>query len=159
MIDPFLVEMGMDELHKRILANIKTLATIQKRSRMGPFPGIATWIADIAGPVYERYHDRELRESLRAKITKLQKEGDLGKIVSVLDDNDIKQADFLSFKKAMQEYNDLRNEETELTRKMEKPEHFGRDTGQEVAAVVSGVLAGIVVLAFAFLHFSRAGLL
>lgn len=158
MIDPFFVELNADEYHKKILGNIKTLATIQKRSRMDNFPGIASWVADILKPVYERYHDRELRVTLKKKIDKLKKTGDLPKIVTLLDDNDLKQRDFLNFKKAMDEYRDLMVENEELKHKMDKPETFGRETGQEVAAIVSGFLAGVVILAFAFMHFTDSGI-
>ncbi|MCB9990813.1 MAG: serine/threonine protein kinase [Rhodospirillales bacterium] len=155
MIDPFLTELNAEEYHKRVLANLKVLATIQKRSRMGSFPGIAAWVADILDPVYERLHDRQLREMLRNKIAKLQPGGDLVKIITLLDNNEMRQRDFVNFKKAMDEYADLREEDAELKHKLEKPETFGRETGQEVAAVVSGLLAGVFILAFAFMHFTQ----
>lgn len=154
MIDPFLQELNADEYYKKVLANIKIMATIQKRSRMQPFPGIAAWIADILEPVYERFHDRELRESLRQRVAKLKVTGDLVKIVTLLDDPELKQRDFLEFKKAMEEHRELSGEDAELKHKMDKPETFGRETGQEVAAIVSGLLAAIIILTFAFMHFS-----
>ena len=156
-IDPFFVELNAPEYYKKVLGNLKTVATIQKRSRMDKFPGIAHWVADILPPVYERYHDRELRAELRKRVDKLKKTGDLTKIIMLLDDNDMKQNDFLSFKKAMDEYRDITAEHDELKQKMEKPEVFGKETGQEVAAIVSGFLAGIIILIFAFMHFSDAG--
>ncbi len=155
MIDPFFVELGADEYHKKVLGNLKVMATIQKRSRLEPFPGLAQWAADILGPVYERYHDRELRENLRKKMDKLTAAGDLGKMVTVLDNPDVRQRDFLNFKKAMQEYRELNEEDADLKRKLENPETFGRETGQEVAAIISGLLAGTVILAFAFMHFTE----
>lgn len=154
MIDPFLQELNGEEYYKKVLANVKILATIQKRSQMQPFPGIAAWIASSLEPVYERFHDRELRTVLRERIEKLKVTGDLVKMITLLDDNELRQRDFLGFKKAMEEYRALTKENEELKRKMEKPETFGRDTGQEVAAIVSGILAAVVILTFAFMHFS-----
>ncbi len=158
MIDPFFVELGAEEYHRKILGNIKTLATIQKRSRMEMFPGIAGWIVDILEPVYEHYHDRELQVSIRKKIEKMKEEGDLVKMITLLDKNDIKQRDFLNFRKAMEEYRALGEENLELRKKMENPEIFGKETGQEIAAIVSGVLAGIIILSFAFMHFTEAAI-
>jgi len=154
MIDPFFAELNADEYYKKVLGNIKVLATIQKRSRMGAFPGIAGWVTEILEPVYERFHDRELRADLRKKMDKLKTTGDIVKIITILDDNDLKQRDFIGFKAAMEEYRELVVEDDELKRKMEKPETFGRDTGQEVAAIVSGLLGAIIILAFAFLQFT-----
>src|SRR5690606_39176342 len=130
------------------LANVKVLATIQKRSRMGAFAGIASWVAAILDPVYERYHDRELRAELRQKIEKLKVTGDLVKIITILDDSELRQRDFLGFRKAMEEYRELSAEDEELKHKMAKPESFGRETGQEVAAILSGCLGTIIILAF-----------
>ena len=155
MIDPYLKELNADEYYKRVLGNIKVVATIQKRSRMDKFPGIGNWIADIVDPVYERYHDRELRKDLQKELEKHAKKGDLVKIITILDNNDLKQQDFINFSKAMKEYRDLGEEDDELKHKMEKPELFGKETGQDVAAIVSGFLAGIVILTFAFMHFSK----
>ena len=68
MIDPFLTELNSDEYYKKVLANVKIVATIQKRSRMEKFPALAHWIAEILDPVYERYHDRALRADLKKRI-------------------------------------------------------------------------------------------
>ncbi|PJB71098.1 MAG: hypothetical protein CO093_06050 [Alphaproteobacteria bacterium CG_4_9_14_3_um_filter_47_13] len=156
-IDPFFPELNAPEIYTKILGNIKVLATIQKRSRLEPFPGIASWIAEILEPVYERYHDRELRVDIRKRIEKLKKTGDLTKIMTVLDDSEERRRDFYGFRAAMEEYRDLGIENTELVHRLGKPEIYSKETGQEVAAVVSGFLAAIVILVFAFIHFSKAG--
>lgn len=157
MIDPYLQELNAAEPFKKLLANLKTLATIQKRSNMEMFPGITRWIADIIGPVYERYHDRELREKLAQKVDKLKESGDISRMVALIDNIETIQGDMNDFRKAMREYQDLREEHATLERKMSKADSYGRDTGREVAAIFSGVLAGILMLAFAFLFFTRGG--
>lgn len=155
MIDPFFLELNADEYYKKVLANIKILATIQKRSHLGAFPGVAAWVADSLDPVYECFHDRDLRTFLREKVDKLKKTGDLVKIVTLLDDNELRQRDFLAFRQAMEDYRAMGGEDDELRQKLEKPESFGRETGQEVAAIVSGFLAGIFILVLAFMHFTK----
>jgi hypothetical protein len=154
MVDPYLNDLNASEYYKKILGNVKTLATIQKRSRMGKFPGIGSWVSEIIAPVLERYHDRDLRVSLKKKIEKAGKDGDLVRIVSILDDNDLKQTDFVKFRKAMKEYAELCDENEEIKYKMENPETFGTETGQDVAAIVSGFLSGLIILAFAIMHFT-----
>lgn len=157
-IDSYLSDLNAAEYHRKLMANIKIVATIQKRSRMEPFPGIAHWIADILDPAYERYHSRDLRAEVRKRVEKAKKAGDLGRIVAILDDYEEKKQDFSDFIKAMKEYTDLGAEEHELRIRLEKPHIFGKETGQEVAAIISGFLAGIIILAFAFAHFSKAGI-
>lgn len=155
MIDPFLNDLNAPERFKKVMGNIKTLATIQKRSRMDMFPGITKWIADIIEPVYERFHDRELREKTRKKMEKVCEIGDISKIISLFDNVETLQQDFNEFRRAMREYSELRDEHALLEHKMNKTDTYGRDTGREVAAIVSGVLAGILILAFSFLFFIK----
>ncbi len=157
VIDPYFMELNADPFYKRILGNIKTLATIQKRSRMEAFPGIASWIAAILEPVYERYHDRLLRESLKSKVEKLKSYGDITRIAAMFDDAELLKKDFSNFRQAMLDYNAMRSEYNVLEVKMNNPQTFGKDAGREVAAIVSGVLAGIIILGFAFLYLMKHG--
>lgn len=154
MIDPFIQELNAAEPFKKILGNIKTLATIQKRSNMEMFPGITRWIAAILDPVYARLHDREMRDKLRKKMDKLKEVGDITRIAVILDNPDMISRDISAFRQAMQEYHDLREEYTTLEHKMRKSDTYGKDTGREVAAIVSCILAGILMLAFAFMFFT-----
>ena len=154
-IDPYFIELNSGEYHKKVLGNVKVLATIQKRSRMEKLPRLAQWAAETLDPVYERLHDREMRVKMKDKIDKLAKTGDIVKIVTVLDHNETWQKDFIAFRKAMDEFSDLSQENIELEHKMKKPDTFGRDTGREVAAIVAGLLSGVIILAFAFMHFTQ----
>lgn len=157
-IDPFLHELGAPEFHKRVLANIKVVAAIQKRSKLGSFPGISSWIVDILKPAIARFHDRELRTSLKEKIEKMAKAGDLNKIAGLLDNSAMRQEDWNNFKLAMREYADLRQELADVTRKLEDPRGFSREIGQEYAAIASSIVAGIIILIVGFLYFSKAGI-
>src|SRR5690606_25293575 len=68
IIDPYMSEINSSETYRRVLGEMKSLATIQKRSRMEKFPGIAAWMVDNLDSVYERFHDRELREETKKKV-------------------------------------------------------------------------------------------
>lgn len=151
VIDGYLNDINAEEFYKRIIGNVKCLATIQKRAKMERFPGITSWIADIMGPVYARFHDRELRKQMQQKIEKLRSSGDIAKMAVLLDHNNALHQDMLNFKKAMDEYSDLREEQNELSEKLKNPEIFGKEEGKEYAAIVSLVLAAIVIVAMTFL--------
>jgi hypothetical protein len=150
VVDPFLPELNSQEYFLKVMANIKCLATIQKRLQLGTFPGICSWVADILDPVYERFHDRELREKLKARVHKLKEGGDISKIAGLLDNPETIRRDMVAFRKAMQEYHDLREEHVKLSSKLDKPESFGKSTGREVAAVFSAMLSGVIIFGFIF---------
>lgn len=145
-IDTFLYDLNAPEPYRRILAEMRTLATIQRRSQIGPFPGIAAWMVDNLGPVYERFHDRELRIELKKKAERLQDSGDLPKLLALFDTPAVYQEDNLNFRKSMRKYHDLEQETLQIERDLRDESNFGRDTGRQIASVVAGILAGIIIL-------------
>lgn len=157
VIDLLWVELNSAEIHKKIFGNIKVLSNICTRMRNERFPGVTAWIADIVKPLYERYHDRDLREQMKKRVEKLKDSGDVIRMVAIFEDTDLIQADFVGFRAAMQNYNTLRNEHAEAEHRLAHPDGFARETGTEVAAIVSGILAGVIILAFAFIFFVSKG--
>ena len=156
-IDPYIHDMNAPEPYRRTLAEMKVLATIQKRSQMEKFPGIAEWMVDNLETVYERFHDRELREELKKKAERIKESGDLAKLVVIFDSPAVYQEDNLNFRRAMRTFYDLEQETLDLEREMKDEGEYGRDSGRQIAAVVAGVLALIIVLASAFMAFGGGG--
>ncbi len=154
-IDPYLVELGSDEMHRKIMGNIKALAAIQQRSRMEKFPGICRWISEILDPVYNQFHDRELRIALKSKVTQISEHGDIAKIVNLLDNHATAQKDTDGYNQARQDYYQLRVEGARLEAKMTDPAQFNRGVGREIAALSSCVLAGITMMFFVFMVLSK----
>lgn len=152
-IDPHLHDLNSPENYRRVLAEAKTLATIQKRSQMEKFPGIAKWVVENLGPVYERFHDRELRTKIQKAAERLVETGDLAKIVFLFDDPAVYQNDNVEFRRSMRRYHDLEQETIQIERALRDEATLGRETGHQVAAIVAGILAGIVIMAAAFSGF------
>lgn len=159
VIDPYLTELNAPELHKRVLGNIKVLATIQQRAKMEGFPGICGWIAGILDSYYERIHDRYLRQKLKDRIAKLSDVGDIGKMIALVDNAEMKQKDFLEFRQAMIDYNKLRNEALELDDKLAQPDSFVKEVGREYAAIISALVGGLIIIGLAFMYLTQGGLL
>ncbi len=154
-IDQSLPEINAIEHYKKVQANLVVLANIQRRSQLPYFPGIAKALASQLGVVYKRYHDRTIRDKLKKNIDKFAQEGDLIKMAAVLENPEVQQKDFLAFKRAMKEYADFKAESQRLEAGLLNKEKFGLATGQEIAAVISSVLAGLVILLVAFVYVSE----
>lgn len=152
-VDSYLPDFNDTDKSKQILATLKTLATIQKRSRMPPFPRVAKHIAGMMTPIYGHYHDRHLRDSLREKIEKLKEGGDLAKMAALFENPDVPQKDFGGFRKAMYEYAALKKEKVRIQKAMAESGDFGRGTGRHVAAVTSSIVAAVVILIVLAIHF------
>ncbi len=157
VIDPYLSDLNATEKFKRVMGNIKVISTIQQRAKMGGFPGIGKWIASILDSYYERVHDRELRVKLRERLAKLAEAGDISKMIAVLDNMEMRQKDFKEYRQAMIDYNRLREEATELERKMAQPIVYARDAAREYAAVIASLVAGLVIIVFIFIYLSKGG--
>lgn len=157
VIDGYWQELNAEDEYLKVMGNIKVVATIQKRARMGGFPKLSAWAVEMLAPVYSRYHDRDLRNRLRQKAAEVQAKGDLTRIAGIFDNEQTVLKDFDNFKKAMAEYDSLRNEYDDLIVRLEKPEIFGKKTGREVAAIVSCILASLIILGVAFMSFTGGG--
>lgn len=153
--DAYLMELNSDEAYKRILGNIKVLATIQQRGRMEKFPGICKWIIDIVDPVYERFHDRELRVTIKQKVAQAAESGDITKIAGLLDTGGAMQSDTNLYNQARVDYYNLRIEASELEEQLRNPGNVGKATGREIAALIACIISGATILFFVFMFFSK----
>ncbi len=151
-IDPYIFDLNTTEQYRRTLAEIRTLATIQKRSQMPRFPGIAGWIVDNLEPIYERFHDRELRAELKKKAERAKETGDLAKLILLFDNPALYQEDFANFRRAMRKHYDLEQETVQTERDLRDESSYGQGTGRQIAAVVAGALAAIVILMTTFMN-------
>ncbi len=153
-IDSYLYDLNSSEDYKKILGNLKCLATIQKRSSLPPYPGIAKVFVEMLPAVYERYHDSDIREKLEKNIRKFGESGDLVKMAAILDSPEVLNKDHQAFVSAMREHASLRKEYKHLEVKLANKSTFGRQTGRSVAAVVSSIISSVVILAVVFMSFT-----
>lgn len=154
MIESSMPDLAAADYYRNILGQLGVLANIQKRSKIGPLPYLAQSISRALGPVYDHIHDRELVDRHKATVEKHAKAGQLMKIYSLLYDRSIKDQDLSNFKKAMREYRTLTKELAKLESKLGDKENFGKATGKEIAAVISSILAAVIILIVAYLTFT-----
>ncbi|HEY8190248.1 MAG TPA: hypothetical protein VIF12_06145, partial [Micavibrio sp.] len=154
-IDSYFADLNAAEPYRKILGNIKVLATVQQRSRMEKFPGICKWISQIVDPVYEKIHDRDLRKSMKVKINQLVEGGDIAKILSLIENPATLKRDSEAYNKARADYSNLRREDERLEEKLADPSLFGKGVGREVASLTACILSGIVILFFLFMFFTK----
>ncbi len=156
MIDPHLVDINSEREYLRIIGEIKTLASIQQRSRMDKFPEIAKTIAKNLGPVYSRLHDRDQRRIIAEKIDKVRDSGDLSKISQLIESEDIYKRDYRNFRNAMLEYSALKKEKGKLEEQLEKQGQFGRETGRQIAALFSAGFSAFIIFILALFIFTSS---
>ena len=83
---------------------------------------------------------------MKESIEKYVKSGDLIKMAGLLDSPEVQERDLRGFREAMAEYAELRLEKTRLERELENEGVFGRATGREFSALISGALAMLIII-------------
>ena len=142
---------------RQALATLRVLANIQKRSKMPPMPGVTGWLIDSLDPLIERFHDRDARTRLKAQLQKMRDKGDIDKLSVLFDNPQIFQDDFGAFRNALKNYAALRQEHARLSEDLESNQTFGQGMGRQVAAMVSGIFAALIVVMYMVFKFSGGG--
>lgn len=145
-ISSYLFDLNSGEDHKVVLSNLKCLATIQKRSKLGGFPNLAKELEKRLPVAYARYHDSKVRERLETSIAELAEKGDLVKMAILLDSADLVKKDKALFFGALNEYQTLNNEYRKLERSLKTTGTFGLGAGRDAAAFVSSLIASAIIL-------------
>lgn len=149
-VDPYMIELGAEEGHKQAMGEARALATIQKRSQLEELPALASWLSHRFDPIYERFHDRNKRESLKAHVHKIASAGDLAKIAYLFEDEHLYENDFYTFKQAMEEYQTLEREKQIIEKKLQTKKGFGLNSGRQIASFIALFLSIILILITAF---------
>ncbi len=157
MVDPYLPDLNAPEIHRQIAGTIGILSAIQKTTRMGPMQGISKWIHALSEPLYDRFHDRDLRTTLRKKMNELKEQGQIGKMADLLFDQGATKRDRYENHIATREYYLLGVERHNLELALLHKEHYGAQSGREIAALIAGVVMALAVVGFIVIRFSQGG--
>jgi hypothetical protein len=155
MIDPHLGHVISQDKSAQIIGAARTFAAIQRRFSTGPMVGVGNWLISTMAPVIEHFNDRDLRQEMASRLSKLQDQGNLGAILELVDDNRLVQDDTQRFNAAKYEYQRLLQEKKEIEGYLKKRKYFGRSTGRQVAMFMSSILSVFIILGYVILHFIR----
>jgi eukaryotic-like serine/threonine-protein kinase len=157
VIDPYIPDLSSDEKHRQVLGTLRVLALIQSRAKMKEMPGVCEWLAGLLDPLINRFHDRDVRQKIRAQVQKVKSKGDLQKLSALFDNINQNQEDFRMFRQAMRDYASYKQEYARLENDLNNNPEFGFDMGRHAAAITSAVIAGMVIILFMIYHFSQKG--
>lgn len=154
VIDPYIPDLNSGDPIRITLGSMRIFSSIQRRGKMGALPGIVRWISENVDPLIDRFHDRDQRLKLRAQLIKIKDKGDLTTIEQMFDHVQAIQNDYNNFKQAMQHHLALKEEYVRLEDDLANNPKFGYGAGQQASALVSGVVATIIVMGYLFFKLS-----
>jgi len=137
---------GGQEPGRHALAVLHVLADVQRRFGPAHLPGLAGWLLGTLEPALERFKNRETREKLMAQAEKLVAEGSLDALVRLLDDPEALREDEKGFAQALRRYDGLSKQIDKLRRAIADQGGVAHHNGRQVAAVISSVLAMMVLV-------------
>ena len=145
-IDPYINDISSRKRHERLLAQVKVLATMQKRCDLKGLPHLAAWIAKELQPVYERIHDKKRRETVEKNIKGFLKDGDIQAIAGLLNNSKLYTNDLHQFKQAMKQYDELVKEQDFIKLNLKKGRNYGQNSGRQLASVISMLISIIIMV-------------
>ncbi len=154
-IEPYIIDITSDHLHKEFLGKIRVLATLQKRLRLSPYPNIADWIFENMEPVLKRFHDEDKKILIKNEIKKIKNKGDLTAIVALFDNRHLFDHDLSDFYEAIRQYKDLDKQKEQLILRMIDKKRFGLRTGAQIASLLSLLLAAALIILAAYIKFLK----
>lgn len=157
--EPYLYDLASNEPFKYSLGTLQCLASIQRYYKMPPMRHLTQWMAEFIEPVFDRFHDRDVRRELRKKVSEVRDRGDLGKLLAILDNAELLRTDLMNFRAAMRQYRLLVAEHDDLSVRAKDIRFYGRREGRETAVIVAGFIATLLIVGVIILYFNGARIL
>lgn len=155
IIDKHLPDLNASEHYRQVTGTFGILAAIQKNGRVGTLPGLSKWMHTLAEPLYGRFHDRDLRASIRKKMNDMKDQGLPSRMADILFDRETIRRDQYEYRAASHEYNLLGLEQRALQEALKYKERYGTQAGREIAALISGVVMALAVVGFILIRFGQ----
>ncbi len=132
-----------------LAVQIAALAALQ-RIDPRPLPGLATWLAEQAEPTLQDWHSRTRRESMRRQLQACAANGQLGRLLALLDDPEARRTDALGLRAATEAVARIDGELHHLQDGGAERGELARRLGHETAAA-TGLIALAITLGLAAL--------
>lgn len=131
---------------QRVLGALYLLTRLQSLKGPPAVPALAKRLARQLPQVIDRYHNRERRTLLKAGLPKVVAKGNLGDLLSFVDNSADRARDLQGFQQAQRDFA-VFDRELDLLR-LEAPRRPERaaELGQRYAATTAGVLAWLIAL-------------
>lgn len=154
MVETCLYDLNVGDDSRVLYANVKCFALIQQRTKCKKVPALSRCMCERMEPVYQRFHDRATRDSMKKNVEALKDSGDFRKIFAVLSDVRSIDKDMKAYKAAVYEFKRLRSEAELLDKRLEHKDTFGVQAGRDWAAIISTIVSIFIIAAYVLLFLS-----
>ena len=132
---------------------MRLLAMTQTLSRSGPMPGLCQWFVELMKPAVNEFHNLNTRATVEASLAKASKSGQLREILKIFDDKQSQKRDQEGFAQAREEFADCAVQISQITLDLQNKSGLAGVLGEQMAAVISGVIGGVGTIAIVIFFF------
>ncbi len=124
----------------------RILAAVQHQTASGPAPALCGAVATMLEPSLARFHNRNTRDLIRARMQEVAQSGRLADLIAIADDPEALELDRRAFRVAAKDYANTVKQLERLEYERENRAAISRGISSQVASLLSGVAATIAVL-------------
>ena len=131
---------------------MRILARVQSVYSNGAAPNLCLWLKDLTQPAVDAFNNIRLREQIERQVVQASETGFIVALMRILDDNKVIDLDKENYRKAQQEYKQCSAQIHRMDIGLEQKENLAGELGEQVAAVISGVIGSIGATVFVMLY-------
>jgi serine/threonine protein kinase len=122
---------------------LRILARVQSVYRNGAAPGLCAWFQTLTKPAVNSFHNLKMRHQIENAVNRASETGFLNELLKIFDDAKAIQRDEQGYLRAQQEHAQCSAQMAQMTLSLENKASLASELGEQVAAVISGVLGSI----------------
>lgn len=135
-----------------VLGILSLLAFLQWRMKTDALYGVASWLGGLLGPAITTYHSRATRREIERDLPRLVRKGSLPELFDLIDNAEKRKRDTDGYARAVSEFTLAEREIRDIEENDEARQANAIKTGRQAAAMISLVLAMVVVCVLFFMQ-------
>lgn len=150
-VERIIADLAVPNEGRKIMAMINLLAMIQWRVGVGGLNSLTMWLAHIAKPAINGFHNREKRRQLEQELPKVGREGNIVELSRLLDSAEERGADIRLFEEAKAQWLEAYRQVVDIESGQEDLRDAATRTGQQIASLIS-ITLGFIAITVALLE-------
>lgn len=127
---------------------MRILARVQSVYSNGAAPNLCLWLKELTQPAVNAFNNIRLRQQIERQAVQASETGFIVALMRILDDGKVIDLDRENYRKAKQEYKQCSAQIHRMDIGLEQKENLAGELGEQVAAVISGVVGSIGATVF-----------
>ena len=131
---------------------MRILARVQSVYSNGAAPALCDWLKDLTSPAVQAFNNNKLRKQVERQVVQAAETGFVVALMRILDDAKVMELDKENYRKAQKEYEECSAQIHRMDAGLEQKENLAGELGEQVAAVIAGVIASIGTTAIVMIY-------